>query len=115
MDLLVQVATAHKINPSGHLIQAPGERGDLFTCKPNTAIGSLDVNRVLVVPKSLGAAAGHSADLPFRHAASRPGGRTSKQQPFEVRQMQDLGTTVRTRAPTAGISLTFQGKIWLYS
>uniref|UniRef100_A0A023G8I3 UBX domain-containing protein n=1 Tax=Amblyomma triste TaxID=251400 RepID=A0A023G8I3_AMBTT len=65
MDLLVQVATAHKINPSGHYVQAPTERGDMLTCKPNTAIGSLDVSHLLIVPKGAPTSGGGSADPAF--------------------------------------------------
>ncbi|CAN7996502.1 unnamed protein product [Ixodes hexagonus] len=83
MDLLVQVATAHKINPSGHLIQVPaGERGDPLTCKPNTAIGSLDTGRLLVVPKAAPGVAVTDAPL-LRHVAQHAGNRISKLQPFE--------------------------------
>lgn len=82
MDLLVQVATAHKINPSGHLVQAPNERGDMLTCKPNTAIGSLDVSHLLIVPKGAPAVSGKVADPAFWHRkGTRP---TSK--PFEPTQ-----------------------------
>lgn len=84
MDLLVQVATAHKINPSGHLIQVPaGERGDPLTCKPNTAIGSLDTGRLLVVPKAAPGVAVTDAPL-LRHVSQHAGNRISKLQPFEV-------------------------------
>lgn len=83
MDLLVQVATAHKINPSGHLIQVPaGERGDPLTCKPNTAIGSLDTGRLLVVPKAAPGVAVTDAPL-LRHVSQHAGNRISKLQPFE--------------------------------
>lgn len=82
MDLLVQVATAHKINPSGHFVQAPSERGDMLTCKPNTAIGSLDVSHLLIVPKGAPAMAGGGADLAFWQ---RKGMRASSK-PFEPTQ-----------------------------
>lgn len=83
MDLLVQVATAHKINPSGHLIQVPaGDRGDPLTCKPNTAIGSLDAGRLLVVPKAAPGVAVTDAPL-LRHVSHHAGNRISKLQPFE--------------------------------
>lgn len=38
MDLLVQVTTANKISPGGHVIQALGERG-VLPYKPSTPIG----------------------------------------------------------------------------
>ncbi|XP_077556121.1 uncharacterized protein LOC144170294 isoform X3 [Haemaphysalis longicornis] len=82
MDLLVQVATAHKINPSGHFVQAPSERGDMLTCKPNTAIGSLDVSHLLIVPKGAPPMAGGAADLAFWQ---RKGMRPSSK-PFEPTQ-----------------------------
>ncbi|KAH7963347.1 hypothetical protein HPB52_020676 [Rhipicephalus sanguineus] len=82
MDLLVQVATAHKINPSGHLVQAPNERGDMLTCKPNTAIGSLDVSHLMIVPKGAPAVSGKVADPAFWH---RKGVRPPSK-PFEPTQ-----------------------------
>ncbi|KAH8040681.1 hypothetical protein HPB51_011996 [Rhipicephalus microplus] len=82
MDLLVQVATAHKINPSGYLVQAPNERGDMLTCKPNTAIGSLDVSHLLIVPKGAPAVSGKVADPAYWH---RKGVRPPSK-PFEPTQ-----------------------------
>ncbi|XP_037563682.1 uncharacterized protein LOC119442754 isoform X2 [Dermacentor silvarum] len=82
MDLLVQVATAHKINPSGHLVQAPNERGDMLTCKPNTAIGSLDVSHLLIVPKGAPAVSGGVADPAFWHRK----GMRPPSKPFEPTQ-----------------------------
>lgn len=38
MDLLVQVTTANKISPGGHVIQAIGDRG-VLPYKPSTPIG----------------------------------------------------------------------------
>ncbi|KAK8756109.1 hypothetical protein V5799_001187 [Amblyomma americanum] len=82
MDLLVQVATAHKINPSGHFVQAPTERGDMLTCKPNTAIGSLDVSHLLIVPKGAPATGGGTADPAFwQRKGMRP-----PSKPFEPTQ-----------------------------
>ncbi|XP_064488006.1 uncharacterized protein LOC135400193 isoform X2 [Ornithodoros turicata] len=49
MDLLVQVATANKINPSNHVIQVSNDRG--YVCKPNTPVGSLDVKELYIIPK----------------------------------------------------------------
>ncbi|XP_075536429.1 uncharacterized protein LOC142571742 isoform X2 [Dermacentor variabilis] len=82
MDLLVQVATAHKINPSGHLVQAPNERGDMLTCKPNTAIGSLDVSHLLIVPKGAPAVSGGVADPAYWHRK----GMRPPSKPFEPTQ-----------------------------
>ncbi|XP_070387799.1 protein cordon-bleu-like isoform X2 [Dermacentor albipictus] len=82
MDLLVQVATAHKINPSGHLVQAPNDRGDMLTCKPNTAIGSLDVSHLLIVPKGAPAVSGGVADPAFWHRK----GMRPPSKPFEPTQ-----------------------------
>ena len=42
MDLLVQITTAHRINPGGHVIQVMNERSDDFLYyKPSTPIGQL--------------------------------------------------------------------------
>ena len=38
MDLLVQITTANKISPGGHVIQAIGDRG-VLPYKPSTPIG----------------------------------------------------------------------------
>lgn len=38
MDLLIQVTTANKISPGGHVIQAIGDRG-VLPYKPSTPIG----------------------------------------------------------------------------
>lgn len=38
MDLLVQVTTAYKISPAGHVLQPYGESG-LLPYKPSTPIG----------------------------------------------------------------------------
>ena len=40
MDLLIQVTTANKINPGGHVIQVLNDRSDDFLYyKPSTPIG----------------------------------------------------------------------------
>nr|CAD7454978.1 unnamed protein product [Timema tahoe] len=69
MDLLVQVTTANKIPPGGHVIQAMGDRG-VLPYKPSTPIGALDTWSIQVVTKS---------SLGGRKAPLRP----SNQQPFE--------------------------------
>ncbi|RZF43831.1 hypothetical protein LSTR_LSTR006372 [Laodelphax striatellus] len=51
MDLLVQVTTANKISPAGHVIQAIGERG-VMPYKPSTPIGALDTWTIYIVPKN---------------------------------------------------------------
>ncbi|XP_075211749.1 uncharacterized protein LOC142318947 isoform X5 [Lycorma delicatula] len=51
MDLLVQVTTANKISPAGHMIQALGERG-VMPYKPSTPIGALDTWTIHIVPKN---------------------------------------------------------------
>jgi len=41
MDLLIQVTTAHKINPGGHVIQVMNVRSDDYLYyKPSTPIGN---------------------------------------------------------------------------
>ncbi|XP_065222607.1 uncharacterized protein LOC135847116 isoform X2 [Planococcus citri] len=50
MDLLVQVTTANKISPGGHVIQAIGDRG-VLPYKPSTPIGALDTWTIHIVPK----------------------------------------------------------------
>uniref|UniRef100_A0A0K8TG05 WH2 domain-containing protein n=3 Tax=Lygus hesperus TaxID=30085 RepID=A0A0K8TG05_LYGHE len=50
MDLLVQVTTAYKISPAGHVLQPYGECG-LLPYKPSTPIGALDTWTVHIVPK----------------------------------------------------------------
>ncbi|XP_076326733.1 uncharacterized protein LOC143233843 isoform X10 [Tachypleus tridentatus] len=52
MDLLVQVTTANKISPGGHVIQVLTERGKEIQYKPNTPIGSLDTKIIYIVSKS---------------------------------------------------------------
>ena len=40
MDLLVQITSAHRINPGGHVIQVMNDRSDDFLYyKPSTPIG----------------------------------------------------------------------------
>lgn len=46
MDLLVQIATAHKLAASSYTLQAIGERGLVLTHQPNTPIGALDALQV---------------------------------------------------------------------
>ena len=42
MDLLVQITTAHRINPGGHVIQVMNDRSDDFLYyKPSTPIGKI--------------------------------------------------------------------------
>lgn len=47
MDLLVQIATAHKLTASSYTLQAIGERGMVLPHQPNTPIGALDALQVL--------------------------------------------------------------------
>merc|ERR1712045_907189 len=52
MDLLVQITTAHRINPGGHVIQVMNARSDDFLYyKPSTPIGALDTSKIHIVPK----------------------------------------------------------------
>ena len=45
MDLLIQVTTANKINPGGHVIQVLNDRSDDFLYyKPSTPIGKNQIN-----------------------------------------------------------------------
>lgn len=45
MDLLIQVTTANKINPGGHVIQVLNDRSDDFLYyKPSTPIGKKPLN-----------------------------------------------------------------------
>ena len=45
MDLLIQVTTANKINPGGHVIQVLNDRSDDFLYyKPSTPIGKKSIN-----------------------------------------------------------------------
>ena len=46
MDLLVQIATAHKLAASSYTLQAIGERGLILPHQPNTPIGALDALQV---------------------------------------------------------------------
>ena len=44
MDLLIQVTTANKINPGGHVIQVINDRSDDFLYyKPSTPIGNSNI------------------------------------------------------------------------
>lgn len=47
MDLLVQIATAHKLAASSYTLQAIGERGSVLPHQPNTPIGALDALQVM--------------------------------------------------------------------
>ncbi|XP_031371052.1 cordon-bleu protein-like 1 isoform X4 [Apis dorsata] len=51
MDLLVQIATAHKLTASNYTLQAIGERGMVLSHQPNTPIGALDALQVKLLPK----------------------------------------------------------------
>ncbi|XP_015172535.1 PREDICTED: MATH and LRR domain-containing protein PFE0570w-like isoform X2 [Polistes dominula] len=51
MDLLVQIATAHKLAASNYTLQAIGERGLILPHQPNTPIGALDALQVKLLPK----------------------------------------------------------------
>jgi len=49
MDLLVQIATAHKLTASSYTLQAIGERGLVLPHHPNTPIGALDALQVILI------------------------------------------------------------------
>lgn len=49
MDLLVQIATAHKLTASNYTLQAIGEHGLVLSHHPNTPIGALDVLQVIQI------------------------------------------------------------------
>ncbi|XP_015430559.1 PREDICTED: uncharacterized protein LOC107187073 isoform X2 [Dufourea novaeangliae] len=51
MDLLVQIATAHKLTASSYTLQAIGEHGIVLPHQPNTPIGALDALQVKLLPK----------------------------------------------------------------
>ncbi|KAK3860525.1 hypothetical protein Pcinc_033431 [Petrolisthes cinctipes] len=51
MDLLIQVTTAHKINPAGHIIHVVSD-SRLVTYKPSTPIGRLDSSVIQIVAKN---------------------------------------------------------------
>ncbi|XP_024892125.1 cordon-bleu protein-like 1 isoform X2 [Temnothorax curvispinosus] len=51
MDLLVQIATAHKLTASNYNLQAIGERDLILPHHPNTPIGALDALQVKLLPK----------------------------------------------------------------
>lgn len=51
MDLLIQVTTAHKVNPGGHIIHVVSDNR-LISYKPSTPIGTLDTNVIHIVPKN---------------------------------------------------------------
>ncbi|KAF0295803.1 Protein cordon-bleu [Amphibalanus amphitrite] len=53
MDLLIQVATANKISPGGHVIQVISDRShSCLSYKPSTPIGTLDTTALRIVPKN---------------------------------------------------------------
>lgn len=52
MDLLVQIATAHKLAASSYTLQAIGERGSVLPHQPNTPIGALDALQVISIDPS---------------------------------------------------------------
>ena len=50
MDLLIQVTTANKINPGGHIVLVRNERGTELQYKPSTPIGkSLHLHSSIIV------------------------------------------------------------------
>ncbi|CAL4058688.1 unnamed protein product [Meganyctiphanes norvegica] len=51
MDLLIQVTTAHKINPGGHVIHVVSDNR-LLSYKPSTPIGTLDTTVIQIIPKN---------------------------------------------------------------
>ena len=52
MDLLVQVAGKHKMNPTGHTLSIVSEEtGKMIDYRPNQAIGVLGVATVYLLPK----------------------------------------------------------------
>ncbi|KAK0176026.1 hypothetical protein PV328_000205 [Microctonus aethiopoides] len=51
MDLLVQIATAHKLAASSYTLQAIGEHGLVLPHQSNTPIGALDALEVKLLPK----------------------------------------------------------------
>ncbi|KAF2363993.1 Cordon-bleu ubiquitin-like domain [Trinorchestia longiramus] len=51
MDLLIQVTTAHRISPAGHVIHVVSDARPL-AYKPSTPIGTLDASILEIVPKN---------------------------------------------------------------
>ncbi|XP_058808901.1 nucleolar protein dao-5 isoform X2 [Phymastichus coffea] len=51
MDLLVQIATAHKLAAASYSLQAIGERGRVLAHQPNTPVGALDALQLRLLPK----------------------------------------------------------------
>ncbi|XP_069959465.1 uncharacterized protein [Cherax quadricarinatus] len=51
MDLLIQVTTAHKINPGGHVIHVVSDNRPV-SYKPSTPIGTLDTSLIQIVAKN---------------------------------------------------------------
>ncbi|GAB1286376.1 Cordon-bleu protein-like 1 [Apodemus speciosus] len=53
MDLLVFLCAQYRLNPSSHTIDLLSAEENLIKFKPNTPIGMLDVEKVILKPKSL--------------------------------------------------------------
>ncbi|XP_036042351.1 cordon-bleu protein-like 1 isoform X2 [Onychomys torridus] len=53
MDLLVYLCAQYHLNPSSHAIDLLSAEENLIKFKPNTPIGMLDVEKVILKPKSL--------------------------------------------------------------
>ncbi|KAL6058066.1 hypothetical protein STEG23_028338, partial [Scotinomys teguina] len=53
MDLLVFLCAQYHLNPSGHTIDLLSAEENLIKFKPNTPIGMLEVEKVILKPKSL--------------------------------------------------------------
>ncbi|XP_068222253.1 LOW QUALITY PROTEIN: serine-rich adhesin for platelets-like [Palaemon carinicauda] len=51
MDLLIQVTTAHKVSPGGHVIHVVSDNR-LLSYKPSTPIGTLDTSIIQIVAKN---------------------------------------------------------------
>lgn len=53
MDLLVFLCAQYHLNPSSHTIDLLSAEENLIKFKPNTPIGMLEVEKVILKPKSL--------------------------------------------------------------
>lgn len=53
MDLLVILCAKYHLNPSSHTIDLLSAEENLIKYKPNTPIGMLEVEKVILKPKSL--------------------------------------------------------------
>ncbi|ROT76420.1 hypothetical protein C7M84_004991 [Penaeus vannamei] len=73
MDLLIQVTTAHKVNPGGHIIHVVSDNR-LISYKPSTPIGTLDTNVIHIVPKNK---VNEEAKKRRAHLVTQPSRRTS--------------------------------------